>query len=66
LKLRTLTSPVHFHTAALDNAAVDVFQDGELLGSGRVVEVREGTVVLAGPDGLEFYVQDVCTFVYAK
>jgi hypothetical protein len=66
LKLRALTSPVHFHTAALDNTAVDVFQNGELLGSGRVVEIREGTVMLAGPEGVEFYVQDVCTFVYAK
>lgn len=66
MKLRTLTSPVHFHTAALDNTAVDVFQDGEHIGSGRVVEIREGSVLLSGPDGVEYYVRDVCTFVYAK
>ncbi|MHA7962863.1 hypothetical protein ACX93W_01875 [Paenibacillus sp. CAU 1782] len=66
MKPRTLTSPVHFHTAALDNTLVDVFQDGELLGSGHVIEVREGTVVLAGPEGVEYYVLETCVFVYAK
>ncbi|ANY67721.1 hypothetical protein BBD42_15545 [Paenibacillus sp. BIHB 4019] len=59
---RELTAPVHFHTAAIDQTAILAFQDGELIGSGRIEEVTDETVRI----GDEWFMRDNCTFTYAR
>ncbi|MCU6709334.1 hypothetical protein M6D81_11510 [Paenibacillus sp. J5C_2022] len=60
-KTRTLISPIHFHTAALDRAVILVFQDGELIGSGRISEITDSDVKIRD----EYFVIENCTFQYA-
>ncbi|QNK54539.1 hypothetical protein [Paenibacillus sp. PAMC21692] len=58
---RTLTSPLHFHTAAIDGTVILAFQDGELIGSGRVSDVGPETLRI----GNERFIIANCTFAYA-
>lgn len=59
---RTLTSPIHFHTARLEGVTVLVFQDDELIGSGRIEEITESTVTIGG----EYFLRENCTFTYSE
>lgn len=59
--MKPLTSPIHFHTAMLDEIPVAVFMDQEMVGSGNIVEITDFAVKI----GDEFYVRDACTFKYA-
>jgi hypothetical protein len=59
---KPLTSAIHFHTAALDRTLILVFQAGELIGSGKIDEIRDETVKIRD----EWYLRRNCTFVYAK
>ncbi|MFF2886659.1 hypothetical protein [Paenibacillus sp. NPDC057967] len=59
---RELSSPIHLHTAALDNDIILAFQNGELIGSGHIEEITDTTVKIGG----EIFLRDNCTFVYAK
>lgn len=59
--MKSLTSPIHFHTAMLDEIPVAVFMDQEMIGSGKIVEITDFAVKI----GDEFYVRDACTFKYA-
>lgn len=57
---RQLTTPIHFHTAKIDNDVILVFLDGELIGNGRITDVTETTVIISG----EHYIIGNCTFTY--
>jgi hypothetical protein len=59
---RQLTAPLHFHTAALNEAVVLAFQDNELIGTGRIAEIKDETVKIRD----EWFMIANCTFVYAK
>lgn len=59
---RQLTAPLHFYTAVLDEAVVLAFQDNELIGSGRIDEITDETVIIRD----EQFIRANCTFVYAK
>lgn len=59
--MKSLTSPIHFHTAMLDEILVAVFMDQEMIGSGKIVEITDFAVKI----GDEFYVREACTFKYA-
>jgi hypothetical protein len=59
---RQLTAPVHFYTAVLDQTTILAFQDGELIGTGRIDEITEETVKIRD----ERFMRANCTFVYAK
>jgi len=68
---RPITSNIALYTAMIDRAAVLVFQDGELIGSGRIDkitervtfdDITEDIVEIRG----ERFIRGACTFVYAK
>lgn len=59
---RTVTSPIQFHTAALDGTVIMAFQDGELIGSGRITEITDELVKIGG----EYYIRANCTFTYPE
>lgn len=60
--MKPLTSPIHFHTAMLDEIPVTVFMGQEMIGSGKIIEITEYVVKI----GDEFYVREACTFKYAS
>ncbi len=63
---RQLTAPLHFYTAALDQVTVLAFQNGELIGSGKITRYdldSEGDSVEIND---EHFLRENCTFVYAK
>jgi len=63
---RQLTAPIHFHTAKLDGTTILAFQDGELIGSGRIAEVTDETVIIGNKDGTsEHFMIENCKFTYA-
>ncbi|MEK5641951.1 MULTISPECIES: hypothetical protein [Paenibacillus] len=59
--MKPLTSPIHFHTAMIEQIPVAVFMDQEMIGSGKIVEITDLSVKI----GDEFFVRDACTFEYA-
>ncbi|MDR0271007.1 hypothetical protein [Paenibacillus sp.] len=59
--MKTLTSPIHFHTAMLEGAPIAVFMGLEIIGSGKIIEITDYIVKI----GDDFYVRDACTFKYA-
>ncbi|WP_258875339.1 hypothetical protein [Paenibacillus sp. VMFN-D1] len=59
--LKPLHSPIQLYTAKLDGTDVAVFIGGEMVGSGKIDQITDYTVKIAG----EFYVRDACTFKYA-
>lgn len=59
--MKLLTSPIHFHTAMLEEIPVAVFMGQEMVGSGKIVEITDFAVKI----GDEFYVREACTFKYA-
>lgn len=59
---KPLTSPIHFYTAMLDKTPILAFQDGELIGSGRIDEITDEIVKIRD----ERFMRENCTFVYAK
>lgn len=59
--MQPLTSPIHFHTAMIEQTPVAVFLGQEMIGSGKIVQITDYIVKI----GNEFYVRDVCTFKYA-
>lgn len=58
----TLTANVHLYTAMLDRRHVDVYIEGELVGSGRIYEITENSVKV----GDAWYLREGCTFKVAK
>lgn len=63
---RQLTSALHFYTAAIDETPLLAFQNAELIGTGRIEEIRstdEGDVVVING---EHFIKRNVTFVYAK
>ncbi|WP_127506902.1 hypothetical protein [Paenibacillus humicus] len=71
MKARQLTHPIHFYTAQMENALVLVFQDRELIGTGRIEafepavthdDLTYGIVTVRG----ETYVREHCTFEIAE
>jgi len=59
--MKPLTSPIHFHTAMIEQIPVAVFTGQEMIGSGKIVEITDFAVKI----GDEFYVREACTFKYA-
>lgn len=59
--MKPLTSPIHFHTAMLDEIPVAVFMGREMIGSGKIVQITDFVVKI----GDEFYMRENCTFKYA-
>lgn len=60
--MKPLTSPIHFHTAMIEQIPVAVFTGQEMIGSGKIVEITDFAVKI----GDEFYVREACTFKYAS
>ncbi|MBB3128604.1 hypothetical protein FHS19_003258 [Paenibacillus rhizosphaerae] len=56
-----LTSPIHFHTAMIEQIPVAVFTGQEMIGSGKILEITDFAVKV----GDEFYVRETCTFKFA-
>ncbi|RRJ62918.1 hypothetical protein EHV15_08195 [Paenibacillus oralis] len=59
--MKPLTSPMHFHTAMIEQIPVAVFMGQEMVGSGKIIEITDYSVKI----GDEFYVREACTFKYA-
>ncbi|WP_433618813.1 hypothetical protein [Paenibacillus cellulositrophicus] len=59
--MKPLTSPIHFHTAMIEQIPVAVFTGQEMIGSGKIVEITDFAVKI----GDEFYVLEACTFKFA-
>ena len=59
---QALTSLIHFHTAKLYGTTILVFQDGELIGNGRIREITETTITI----GEYSYIIEKCSFTYLK
>jgi hypothetical protein len=59
---RTIDNDLRLHTAMIEGVPVLAFMGAELLGSGRIEEIRDDSVRIRG----EWYVRGVCTFTYAE
>ncbi|WP_256992302.1 hypothetical protein [Paenibacillus sp. XY044] len=59
--MKPLTSPIHFHTAMIEQIPVAAFIGQEMIGSGKIVEITDFAVKI----GDEFYMREACTFKYA-
>lgn len=59
--MKPLTSPIHFHTAMIEQIPVAVFMGQEMIGSGKIVQITDYVVKI----GHEFFVREACTFKYA-
>lgn len=60
--MKSLTSPIHFHTAMLDESPVCVFNGQEMVGSGKIEKVTDFSVKI----GNEYHVISECDFKYAN
>ena len=59
---RELVSPIQFHTAKLEGSTILVFQADELIGSGRIDEITETTVII----GNDHFIRENCIFTYSE
>ena len=60
--MKTLTSPIHFHTAMLDETSICVYNGQELVGCGKIEKITELSIKIAN----EYHVISACTFKYAS
>ncbi|KFM92990.1 Uncharacterised protein [Paenibacillus macerans] len=59
--MRSLTSDVHFYTAQMGRVPIVVFIAGELIGSGKIMEITKDSIKV----GNDRYFRSACTFKYA-
>ncbi|WP_248924783.1 hypothetical protein [Paenibacillus hamazuiensis] len=62
LGFKPLTQAIHFHTAAINQTPVLAFMGTELIGSGIITEITNDAIKI----NEEYYMRDVCRFVYAS
>lgn len=60
--MKPLTADIHFYTAMLDETPVVVFIEDELIGCGKIEEIRENSIKV----GDEWFMRGVCIIKYAN